>query len=427
MNSDRVNIRLPYGDSFLEAKVPADNLVAVLERRPAVPLENEAAAVRESLRAPVNRPPLADCLRPNNKVAVIVTDNTRACPDDRLLPVILGEVESKVPRRNITVVIALGLHEPLDRDAIARKVGKNIAGNYRVLNHDVNDTIGIGETSRGNPVEIFREVAAADYIISTGFIEPHFFAGFSGGRKSIAPGVSSRRAVCCNHVCKMLDHENARSGVLSGNPVHEDMVEQALLAGLDFIVNVLLDKDNRITHVVAGDPVLAHETGCGLEKELASVPLDREADVTIVTNGGAPLDSDFYQACKGIDTAGKITRKGGIIIMVSRCHSGRGPEDFYRLHAVCRSPAEVLEKIRCNESLGVQWQNQMLARTQLDHQVMLVSGLRPDVLEGMMVRPVISVGEGVEQALSLLGGDARIAVIPEGPRVLPFISGHSIT
>jgi len=403
--------------------VPEKNLAVILERRPTNPLGNEADAIRESLHAPINSPPLDACLGHNDRVAVIVTDNTRACPDERLLPLILKEVESKVPHQNITIIIALGLHEPLSRDSLAKKLGRNIIENYAVRNHDINDTVNIGKTSRGNPVEIYREVAEEDFVVSTGFIEPHFFAGFSGGRKSIAPGVSSRRAICCNHSYKMIADENARAGVLAGNPVHEDMVEQARMARLDFIVNVLLDKNDKITHVVAGDPILAHEKGCQLEKGFASVSLDHEVDITIVTNGGAPLDLDLYQTCKAIDTASQITRRGGIIIVASMCNAGLGPKAFYDLYASSGSPREVLERIQRKEPIGVQWQNQVLARAQLNHEVLLVSSLSQDDVKGMMIQSIASIEAGIEKALSALGEDSEIAVIPEGPHTLPFFPG----
>jgi len=424
MLSDKTVIELPYSTSFIKIKVPSKNLAFVLERKKTSTIDNEEAAIREALNSPVGSPALCKCLNSTDKVVILVTDNTRACPDKRLLPVILEEVESRVPGENITIIVALGLHPPLDSTALVQKLGRRIIADYRVINHDFNQTNNIGTTSRGNPVEIYREVAEADFILSTGFIEPHFFAGFSGGRKSIAPGVSSRRAICQNHSYKMIDDERARAGVLQGNPVHEDMVEQAKLAGLNFIVNVLLNKKGQITHVVAGDPVLAHEKGCRLEKNIATARISHEVDITIITNGGAPLDMDLYQTCKAIDTASQITRKGGIIIAVSRCNSGVGPEAFYRLHALSGSPQGVLERIQREEPIGVQWQNQILARSQLKNRVLLVSSLRPEEVRGMMLQPVSTVEEGIAAAVSTLGKEAEIAIIPEGPYVLPFTAKH---
>ena len=309
-------------------------------------------------------------------------------------------------------------------DYNSRPVGKEILDNYQVKNHDSEQTIQIGTTSLGTPVEINKEVIEADFVISTGFIEPHFFAGFSGGRKSIAPGVSSPSAIRKNHSYEMISHKNARAGILEGNPVHEDLVEQANLAGLSFIVNVLLNKKGQITHVVAGDPILAHEKGCELEKAIASAGLDHEVDVTIVTNSGAPLDLDLYQACKGIDTAAGITKEGGIIIVASLCDKGVGPQAFCDLHSSSDTPGQVLKKIKDEEVVGVCWQNQILARAQQDHTVFLLSSLPDRIVRDMQIRPISSIENGIEQALSMLGKNAEIAVIPEGPRVLPFIKKH---
>ena len=320
-------------------------------------------------------------------------------------------------------MIALGLHPPLDRPEMITKLGKEIVENYRVLNHDVNQTVNIGTTSRGTPVDINRRVIEADFRLSTGFIEPHFFAGFSGGRKSIAPGVFSVRSAYKNHGYAMLEHPETRAGNLKGNPIHEDMVEQAKMARLDFIVNVLLNKRREITHVVAGDPFQAHEEGCRIEKEIVGVRVPRLVDISITTNSGAPLDLDLYQTCKGIDTAAQITRPGGIIITVSACSAGLGPDSFRELHASVNSPEAVLREIKRQEPIGVQWENQILARTQLKNTVYLVSSLEDSLVRDMMLTPVRTVEEGLEKAFQVLGADASIAVIPEGPLVLPLLGG----
>ncbi|MBI4267009.1 MAG: nickel-dependent lactate racemase [Chloroflexi bacterium] len=413
--------QFPYGSSALMARIPSNNVAMVLTRRPVRGLEDEGQALVGALRSPLACPPLADCIRRNDKVVVIVTDNTRACPDDRLLPPILAELERKLPAENITIIIALGLHPPLNKAEMARKLGRGIVDKYRVINHDIHQTINIGTTSRGTPVEINREVVAADFRISTGFIEPHFFAGFSGGSKSIAPGVSGPGSILKNHDYKMVEHPVSRAGVLQGNPIHEDIVEQAKLAKLDFIVNVLLNERKEITHVVAGDPVQAHEKGCEMEKSLAGVSVGHRADITVTTNSGAPLDLDLYQSCKGIDNASLITRDGGVIIIASACSGGVGPEAFRKLHSSARSPIEVLQKIRRKGHAGVPWQNQVLARVQLRNDVYLVSELDDSLVRDLMIVPVHTIEEGLEKALGALGGDAEVAVMPEGPLVLPLL------
>jgi nickel-dependent lactate racemase len=416
------DFHLPYGDSFLKARLPTENISFILEKREVKGINNEGKAITDSLRLPIGCPPLSEQINKNDRVVVIVTDNTRACPDDRLLPPILTELEQKLPRDNITIIIALGLHPPLNKEALITKLGKYIVENYKVLNHDVNDTIYIGTTSRGTPVEINRHVIEADFRLSTGLIEPHFFAGFSGGRKSIAPGVFSVKSAHKNHGYKMIEHPLARAGILKGNPIHEDMVEQAKMAKLNFIVNVLLNKRGEITHVVAGDFVKAHEKGCEIEKEIAGVKVGHKVDITITTNGGAPLDLDLYQTCKGIDNASQITRDGGIIIVASSCDSGVGPREFLNLHKSAHSAKEVLQRIRREEPIGVQWQNQILARAQLRNDVYLVSGLEDSTVRNMMMVPVHTIEEGLEKAFQVLGRDTEVAIIPEGPLVLPILA-----
>ncbi|MFC1948744.1 nickel-dependent lactate racemase [Chloroflexota bacterium] len=414
-------VRLPYGDSYIKAIVPGENISFILNRRQVNGIENEAEAIRNSLRNPIGCPALADCVSQNDKVVIIVTDNTRPCPDNRLLPPILMELEKKVPAENITIVIALGLHTPLNRQELIDKVGENIVNNYNVINHDVNQTRRIGTTSRGTPVDIFTKVIEADFRISTGFIEPHFFAGFSGGRKSIAPGVFGVHSAYKNHGYKMIEHPCSRAGILHGNPIHEDMVEQARMAKLDFIANVLLNHEGQITHIVSGDFVAAHEKGCEIEKEIASYAVDHEVDITITTNGGAPLDLDLYQTCKGIDNASQITRNGGIIIIASSCNAGVGPESYRELHSSAGSAKEVLQRIKREEPIGVQWQNQILARAQLKNDVYLVSGLEDELVKDMMLEPIHSIEEGLERAFQILGNDSEIAIIPGGPTVLPIL------
>lgn len=414
-------IELPCGQCPITARIPTRNIVDILTRQDASGLADEREAIIQSLRSPIESPPLRDLVKPSDKVVVIATDNTRPCPDDRILPPLLAELESVIPRDNITIIVALGLHPPLNRTELSEKLGEAIVAGYNVVNHDVNDTVYIGTTSRGTPVDINCRVIEADFRISTGFIEPHFFAGFSGGRKSIAPGVFSVRSAYHNHSYQMIEHPQTRAGILKGNQLHEDLVEQAQMAKLNFIVNVLLNKNREITHVVAGHPFMAHEKGCQIEKEIAGVEVSQRADITITTNSGAPLDLDLYQTCKGIDTAAQITRDGGVIIIAASCNAGIGPDAFLELHRSVDSPKEVIRKIKREEPIGVQWENQILARTQLKHDIYLVSSLDDSIVREMMITPVSTVEEGLEKAFSVLGDNAEIIVIPEGPLILPLL------
>ncbi len=415
-------VELPYGDAYIKAHIPTNNLKLILNTKYVKGLANEGEAITASLRSPIASLPLCDRVNKNDKVVVLVTDNTRPCPDDRLLPPILAELEHNVSKDNITIIVALGLHPPLGKTELIKLLGQEIIENYKVINHDTNDTIYIGTTSRGTPVDINKRVIEADFRLSTGFIEPHFFAGFSGGRKSIAPGVFSVRSAYKNHSYNMIEHPYTRDGILDGNPLHADLMEQAKMAKLDFIVNVLLNKRREITHVVAGDPIKAHSKGCDLSREIAGVNVNHKSDITITTNSGAPLDLDLYQSCKGMYTASKVTRDGGIIIIASACDTGIGPESFRELHASVNRPIEVLQKIKREQPIGVQWQNQVLAVIQLRNDIFMVSELDDQVLRDMMIVPINTIDIGLKKAFSILGDDAEITVIPEGPLILPLLS-----
>lgn len=412
---------LPYGTSTLNVRVPQQNLAFVLEPHHEKGISDEAAAIAAALRKPIGQKPLVDAVHATDNVVVIVTDNTRACPDDRLLPPILLELERVVPRDQITIVVALGLHPPLPQPELSRLLGADIVSHYRVVNHDPDAVVNIGTTSRGTPVDINPLVVNADFRLSTGFIEPHFFAGFSGGRKSIAPGVFGRNSAYVNHGYRMVADPMARAGVLQGNPIHEDMVEQARMAKLDFIVNVLLNQRKQITAVFAGDLVAAHEAGCAAARKVAGATVPHQVDITLTTNSGAPLDLDLYQAVKGMDNAARITRDGGVIIIASSCIAGAGPQAFLDLHRSCRTPIDVLQKIRREEPIGVQWQNQILSRIQMRNHVMLRSELDDELVRSMWIEPVRNLDDAVISALASFGSDAEIAVIPEGPLVLPLV------
>ncbi len=418
-----VEFELPYGSSTVRVRVPERNVAFVLEPHHVAGIDDEAGAVRDALRNPLGQKPLADAVQPQDNVVVIVTDNTRACPDDRLLPPILQELERVVPKEQITIIVALGLHPPLGEEELRRLLGDDIVTQYRVVNHDPSKVVNIGVTSRGAPVDINPLVVEADFRLSTGFIEPHFFAGFSGGRKSIAPGVFGLKSAYVNHGYRMIEHPRARAGVLQGNPIHEDMVEQARMAGLDFVVTVLLNDKKEITNVFAGDMVTAHEAGCEAARGVVGAKVKHRVDIAITTNSGAPLDLDLYQTVKGMDTASLVTRDGGIVIAASSCSSGAGPESFLELHQSCTGPIDVLQRIRREEPIGVQWQNQVLARIQLRNQVMLLSELDDELVRSMQLEPVHDMDEAVAMALRRLGDDAEIAVIPDGPLVLPLLDG----
>lgn len=416
-------IDLPYGESNLQVDVPDDNLLGILEMGERRGLDEEEEAILESLRNPVGTIPLRESVKEGEEPIIVVDDHTRPCPDDRLLPPLLDELKmGGVEEEDIKILIGYGLHSPLGRNGQKDMLGDEIVERYEVINHDPGSTVRVGTSSRGVPIEVNKHVIEADFRISTGFIEPHFFAGFSGGRKSIMPGVSSREAIYGNHGYEMIDDPNSRPGCLEGNPVYEDSLEHAKKSGLDFMLNVLLNREKEIIDVFSGDPIDAHLKGVEEEKKYVIRKLDRRADIVITTNSGAPLDLNLYQTVKGIYHASPVTKKGGIILIASECSEGVGPDSFGKLHSDSGSPRKVVERIRKKEPTGVQWENQILARVQRDNQIYLKSSLDDETLENMMISPVISLDSGLERALEEIGGNPKVAVIPEGPMIVPTIA-----
>jgi len=292
MAEKTIEIRLPYGESFKTIHISEKNLAGILETRQHRGLENEWKSILDNLRNPTGSVALLERIDENDQVVIIVTDNTRACPEDRILPPVLEELEKKISRDNITIIFALGLHPPLNRAQMEKKLGKDIVDNYWVLNHDVNDCVNIGITSRGTPIDVNRRVVEADFRISTGFIEPHFFAGFSGGPKGIMPGCAGLETVQNNHGVHHIAHPNATFGVTEGNPLWEELRDIALRVGPSFLLNVTLNKNRQITGVFAGDLLAAHRAGCDPEGPDPADALPRQDESARVATA-RPESPDF--------------------------------------------------------------------------------------------------------------------------------------
>lgn len=307
-----MDINFPYGDHKLTLTINEKNLLTVVNREEKEELKNPAETVLKTLREPIASPPLKDLVKKGDEVAIIVDDNTRPCPDPTILPPLLDELKgSGLNKNDVKIIVAYGLHPPLNKNGLIDLLGKEIIEKYQVINHDPEQVVQLGKTSRGVPIEINEHAVQADFLISTGLIEPHYFAGFSGGRKSIMPGVSGRNAIYKNHYFKLKGDPHTIAGKLEKNPIHQDAVEHAKAAHLDFIINILLNQKKEIIKVVSGDPIKAHLKGVRLERELVCKQVDQKADITITTNSGVPLDLNLYQSVKGISTASLVTKKGG--------------------------------------------------------------------------------------------------------------------
>ncbi len=420
-------VHLAYGKNGLDVEVPSD--AVVLEPRYVPGLADEQAALIEALRRPTAGPPLRERVRPGQRAVVVHTDISRATPNDRILPPLLAELEAAgIRRQDITLLNALGTHRPQTPDELRAMLGPEIVASYRCLQHDGLDDAGLvslGTTRFGHPVRVNRHYMEADVRILTGFIEPHFFAGFSGGPKGVLPSIAGAESVLHNHGARMIGHPKATWGITRGNPIWEEMLEAATMTRPTFLLNVAMNRDKRITGVFTGDLEAAHAAGTRFVADSAMVPVPEPFDIVITSNSGYPLDLNLYQTVKGMSAAAQVVRPGGTIIIASQCWDGI-PEHgaFGRLLAEARSPGELLARI---ESPGFespdQWQAQVQARVQVKARVYVHSeGLTPEQIRRCLLEPCPRIEDTLAELIRSAGGRRpAIGVLPEGPLTVAYV------
>lgn len=425
-----MRVKLAYGRQGLEVFVPEG--VKVLEPRFVPGLPDERAALVAGLRKPLGSRPLAELVRPGDRVVVVHTDITRATPNERILPVLLEELETAgVARQDITLLNGLGTHRRQTEAELRAMLGDRIVDRYRCLQHDCNDDenlVSLGVTSLGHPVRINRHYLESDVRILTGFIEPHFFAGFSGGPKAVLPSLAGKESVFSNHGLSMIADPRATWGVTEGNPIWMEMREVALRTDPTFLLNVTLNSKREITGVFAGEMLAAHAAGCEQVKEAAMVEVDQPYDIVITTNSGYPLDQNLYQSVKGLSAASQVVREGGTIILAAACEDGLPEHGLYRdLLIEAGSPRGMLELIsRPGFSAQDQWQVQIQAQIQLQASVYVYSdGLTDEQIEKALFLPCRSVEDTLIELIEKYDPGARICVIPNGPQVIPYLRDES--
>jgi nickel-dependent lactate racemase len=415
----------------LELDLPKGNVLSVLQSRKVEPASSEAENVRNALCNPVRGEPLLEVASRGRSVCILVSDYTRAAPNRVLIQPILEQLRRRGRSpRDVRILVAYGLHKLAPEGELVEFLGKRVVEEFEVIDHDAEDDsqlMHIGRTSFGTEVWVNKIILDSDLVIMTGLIEPHFFAGYSGGRKSILPGVAGRDSVYQNHSYNMIAHPMSRYGMLNGNPIHKDMIEAAKMAaeGRGYIVNVVMDKEGRIAKTFAGDMVEAHRAGVEYLNRLVRVKAPRRAGIVITSNGGYPLDRDLYQAVKGMATGRIVVKQGGVIIIFSECLDGvgRGHEFFFRLMAEAKSPERVLERIRREEPIKDQWEAQILAQIVMRANVILVSNkIKDSLVEEMHLIPAQSPEEALELAEKIAGKEEKIIAIPEGPYVIPDLT-----
>jgi nickel-dependent lactate racemase len=421
-----MRVELAYGRSNLIVDLP--DAADVLRPRFVPGLPDETAALRHALRQPIDSPPLADLIKPGDTAVIVHTDITRATPNDRIFPILLAEIEAAgVARHDITLLNGLGTHRPQTDAELRAMLGDAIVDNYRCRQHDCHDDdnlVPLGHTASGHPVRINRQYLEADVRILTGFIEPHFFAGFSGGPKAVLPALSGAESVFTNHGRAMIAYPQATWGVTTGNPIWEEMRAVALQTEPTFLLNVTLNVDQAITGVFAGEMSATHAQGCTFVQESAMVGVDAPYDIVVTTNSGYPLDQNLYQSVKGMSAAAQIVRQGGAILMAAACEDGVPAHGRYaELLAEAGSPQGILDLIaQPGFSAQDQWQVQIQAQIQRRADVYVYSdGLTDELITGALFTPCRDITATIEHLQERYGRDARICAIPEGPQTIPFL------
>jgi len=411
-------LRLPVGHSYVSVRAPNSSLVGVFEPDRAEECHDEAFSVRGALEHPIGTPRLRELAQPGQKVVIVTSDLTRPCPSEKLLPPVLQELAAAgVDEHDVTIVVAVGLHRKMTSVELEAAVGSDIFRRVRVINHDVADTVRLGVTKAGTPVEIFRPVVDADLRICLGNLELHYFVGYSGGAKAIVPGCASETTVRANHA--MMLRPEARAGCCEGNPVRADLEEGAAMVRADFILNVLVDAEHRILHAVAGDVLAAHRMGCDMVAKRAKISIPERADIVLVSPGGYPKDVNLYQAQKGLDNAAYAVRHGGVIILVAECREGFGNRTFEDWITHSRSPKELEERIQQRFVLGGH-KAAAIAKVARDARIFFVSPSLADVsLAGLEHYP--SAQAALDSAYDAMGVGARLIVLPQGSSVLPQV------
>ena len=424
-----MRVELAYGRTGLEVDFPDDRTTVVEpDHRPGV--ADPMATLRQALRHPVAGPPLRDRVRPGDTVAIAMCDGTRPQPRHLMVPAVLAELDGLVDPDDIVLLVATGTHRPNTDDELRAMLGDSVPWRVRVVNHDARDRstlIWRGRHGNGIPVWLNRAWVDADVRVTTGFVEPHFFAGFSGGPKLVAPGLAGLETVLKLHDAFRIGHPKATWGVCEGNPVHDDIRAVVAAVGhVDFGLDVLLNRDAEIVAAFGGELFAMHRRAREVARDLAMCPVDRRFEVVVTTNSGYPLDQNLYQASKGLSAAATVVTEGGTIIGAAECRDGFPDHgEFRRVLASASSPRALLADIRSRtETIPDQWQVQVQARIQSHARVIMhTSYLDESALGAAHLEHTDDIAATVTRLLDEAGPDARVCVLPEGPQTIPYLAG----
>jgi nickel-dependent lactate racemase len=416
-----MKVNLAYGQGHLAVELPDGTTVIEPAHSPG--LADEKGAVMAALREPIGARPLLDWIKPTDRVCIAFTDITRATPNDRIIPWLL-ELLAGHPREKITLLNQLGTHRPNTQAELEKLLTPEVVRNYRVVNHEPENEaamVQFGATRDGTPALINRHLVEADVRIITGFIEPHFFAGFSGGPKGIMPGCAALKTVMSNHGAQNIGDPRSAFGITEGNPIWEEIREIALRVGPSFLLNVTLNEQRAITGVFAGDLLGAHKVGFEFVRQSAMQKVKEPFDIVVTTNSGYPLDMNLYQGVKGMSAAARIVQERGTIILACECREGvpsGSPLD--KLLRSAASPAEILTMLSTAGFVRPeQWQAQIQALIQRRAEVLVYSSLPDEVIRAAHLEPCRDIAAAVRQRAT---AQSRIAVLPQGPLTIPYLA-----
>lgn len=415
-------ISLPYGNTEILFQAPEraqiyDSKIDQLHSE-----ESGLEIVRAAMKAPIESPTLKELAVGKKRCTLIISDHTRPVPSRDILPLMLEELRDGNPEIEITLLVATGFHRTTTEQELRRKVGDTIFDQEKIVVHDCEaNNVPVGMLPSGAPLVLDRLAVETDLLVAEGFIEPHFFAGFSGGRKSVLPGVCDRATVLGNHCSRFIDSPFARTGVLDGNPIHADMMAAAKMVGLAYVVNVIIDEEKNTVAAFAGDFEAAHRKGCEFLRQYCVIR-PQCSDVAITTNGGAPLDQNIYQCVKSMTAAEACVRDGGVIILCAECADGTGGDEFYLTLRDCESAEQLYQSIMetpQEKTIPDQWESQILARVLKHHPVIMVTreALKP-IVEDMKMRYASTVKEALALAEELVGAGYSLNIIPNGISVI---------
>jgi lactate racemase len=420
------SVRLAYGKHGIEMRIKNDWNMTVIEPLHAEGFADAAGAIKKALLNPSGSLPLKQIVHPDDKVAIIFNDITRPSPNQLIIETLLMEIRH-VPSSNITLFNATGTHRPNTESELRSMIGNYLYDNFRIIQNNAFDESQlevIGLSSFGNDIMINRELMSCNIKILTGFIEPHFFAGFSGGGKAVMPGMAGIKTILGNHSAKNIGNKNASWGITQTNPIWEEVREVAIIAGSTFLVNVTLNRKKEITGIFAGDIRRAHLEGIEFVRKTSMIAVSEAFDIVVTTNSGYPLDLNLYQTVKGMSAAARIVKPGGIIIAAAECSDGFPDHGLFgQLLHESEDPAKLLETI-CSPGFSKQdqWQAQILAQIQLKADVYLFSGnLSDEQLKIARIKRCSDIHDLIETLRNKLGKNISICILPEGPQTIPFL------